>query len=216
ANYIAYWDFDSDARDKSGNMNHASLEGTTIRSSYGISDGYVDYGIYNYSFVALPQINLNAAQEFTIGVWVYDQNGVAPNESPYFFYGDEDYGWLGITKYPNLTDEECDLAFSVGAKGTADSLNPLIVHYEHAYANNWVFYCMTYDRGQIKAYINGRLKGEMDQQVSYTPDTHGALGKYWKDNQSEIHFSGKMDEVFIHKMALSESQIKEIYKKFTE
>ncbi|MEA2000175.1 MAG: LamG-like jellyroll fold domain-containing protein [Euryarchaeota archaeon] len=188
---VAYYPFDGDIRDYSGNGNDGTIHGATFVS--GISgqalrfDGKGDY-------VSAPvDINPTVMPQMTITAWVR---------------ADNDSGTI-VSHDDGGFDRTIDIDTRGGGKGWSAFSGSGVVGYSPVTIGEWVFLAAVYDQSAetVKLYVNGALISE----------EKGKLGSGWdyinigKNPSCGDYFSGTVDEVMIYNYDLTESEVKSIY-----
>lgn len=192
---IAYYGFEGNANDSSGNGNHGTEYGGINYLDGKIGKAAMFDGENTYISVAdNSSLRLNI---FSITAWVrpdiiWGGNRIAEK-------GDSNSYWLDINPDANAL-----VGFYDGG------YNDLISE-ENILSNNWYFIAGTYDGASLKIYINGILDNSLTLfSTPYQSDQPLIIG--WKYNGiTEDHFSGLIDELRIYNRALSESEIQELY-----
>jgi|GEM_PF-3881945 len=89
---VAFYPFNGNANDESGNGLDGTPNGTSITSDrFGNSNSAYSF---NQTFITIPNIDFTQMQQFTINLWANTQN-VGDGEA-YISYGDHDYGIISI------------------------------------------------------------------------------------------------------------------------
>ncbi len=192
---IAYYPFDGDANDKSGNGNHGIVYGSTlVEDVYGNPNGaYYFDGMSNYIEVPRKE-SLKITTSLSIGSWVYIES-YAGGWSPIICKGNTSsmkspYALLGLSNNPALLLNRENLVGS--------SIIP---------QNQWVHIAATWDGATVRFYING-IEDPVTQEFSNplgVTDESLIIGSD-PPGQNEW-FHGKLDEIRIYNRALSESEI---------
>ena len=198
AGLVAYYPFDGDTSDHSGNGNDGTNHGATFvsgTSGQALSfDGADDY-------VSAPvNINPDVMPQMTMVAWVKPDEGSPIRQVISHDHGGYDRS-LGIDSRGGGTGWS---AFS--GSGSVLGYHPVTI-------GEWVFIAAVYDQNAetVKLFVNGALINE----------EKGSLGTGWEylyigDNPSyNEHFSGIIDEVKIYNYALSAAEIKSLYETTT-
>lgn len=190
----AYFPFDSNAKDYSGNKNNGVLINSPVISNGVKGNGY-DFNYTNLSSIGISSFtNLNFTEGLTISAWVKSnditksQNIVSRN-GPYF---------LRITG----STIRCGIA-----SGTWTFINGTI-----PLSNNiWYHLVLTYDQAKIKGYVNGILDVNADKVGPLnSPASHLYIGNTPVAGENSP-FDGTIDEVRIYNRALSSEEILILY-----
>jgi len=205
---VAYYPFNGNANDESGNGNNGAVYGATLTQDKAgsLSSAYLFDGIDDY--MELPHPGYLA--EGTVAAWVYFQT--VPNPFPA-----NGWMWFCISENPiNQNFEGVDfgvhpyyannLAFGIYDKSIwdwrwADSgVQPV--------AGTWYHFVGTWGSGGINIYIDGELKGSNPYTGGIPQWTHY---NYLGGNTWGGYVNSALDEVRIYNRALSEAEIRELY-----
>ncbi len=194
---IAYYPFNGNAADESGNGNDGTVYGATLtkdrfnndNSAYKF-DGNNDYIVINHSDM------LNFNHEISISFWVKFETN-APYYFPYHIIEKYDAWGLG--------QREHDVNWGVTT--------------ENGYANVWAknfdfnkFYhfVMTYDGSLIKTFANGRLVASAKASgLLNTNNNNVYIGRY--NFGGDYFFDGTLDDFRIYDRALSDAEIVNLF-----
>jgi len=202
---VAYYPFDGNANDESGNGNHG-VEHNGVTYVAGISgqaamfDGEDDF----ISIWSKDQINQNInTNEGTVCVWFNIAEEYPGNKSFIYQY----YSGNGDRLYLNAiytVTNSADLRMGVGNKHKLSySIN----------ANAWnnAVLLWTSD-GVMKLYINGMFANKeifTNPGFQFSGHEQFYFGRGWDGNPA--FYSGIIDDLPIYNRALSESEIQELY-----
>lgn len=207
---IAYWGFnqgivDGKVTDESGNGHDG-----TVMNNPEIVDGILENGMRFHGekytgtegdHVLLPDLGLSSRSSFTISLWANEIDTIYEHWGEAFIFNGGN-SWIGIG-YLNET-----LTFSAGYWK-----NCLELPYEQEYRNKFMHYCLVFDDGMVKAYINGQLAGEKEQELEVSRDEFGLAIHWWDSGEGLVstRFGGILDEVLIYNRALSSEEVYSLY-----
>ena len=203
---IAYYPFDGDANDYSGNEHHA-----TPYNNYQYEDGLVGESIAvvgqgdsgsSGGHIMLPELDFGTSTSFTLNLWVKSLGLSISDGETYINFGvDVESDRLYIMQYPD----------HIGFVYHDASIS---IPYENSYTGNWMMYSLTLDEnGTLKAYINGTLVGEESVTFNGINTSLAALGRHWWSSgySTSTRFTGSFDEVRIYNRALSPEEVQMLY-----
>lgn len=223
---ILYYPFDEkNCLDYSGNNYH----GKPINKPSYIDDGIIGSAIHfegkGYqinsdndsnkigSHVLMPMIDLSKFSSFTISLWVRFQDfSHWYSGEAYIFFGHHNAGWLGIMNhiFEYAHDYKLRYSFTSGSEWWNQVINTF---YPESDRNRWVHFAMTYEKGVLKAYIDGKQVGTIQQNIKIS-ENKAALARHWwfyeGFSRSSARFTGDIDEVMIFSKALSDEDIKDL------
>ena len=209
---VAYWSFD----DISGNSVYDGA-GNNDGTIYGaeIVDGILGDALYfdgkeDYIEVYADD-SLDLTGEITVEAWIkrgdWSSNWSAIISKTY--YSDKwENPWVQykLSRYVD-TDELC-FQFA-----TSNSEFATLFGGSNIPQGEWVHVVVTYDRSNLKMYINGKLDTSMIESGSLqSRNTHVFIGRNWDSGYQNEFFNGTIDEISIYNIALTAYEIEERYK----
>ncbi|MDP4207579.1 MAG: LamG domain-containing protein [Bacteroidota bacterium] len=228
---VAYYKFNQDVRDYSGNNNNGTYYGRKYYS-FGHNQDTLSSIDLNGStdYVVVKNSNsLNSiSRQITLCAWVcpssFYGNGsnsfiskITPNNSAIFSLGLSSDLYNGGGHYENSR-----FIFYVGTStgtypvtttGDASTTDCKYVYFQYQ-LNKWYFVVGTYDGSIAKLYVNGELKAWRSftgNIVAFNDDVY--IGKYPHMDRSYYDYtSAKIDEARIYSRSLSQDEILQLYK----
>jgi hypothetical protein len=199
---VAYYPFNSNALDESGNDNHGTVNGATlIEDRFGKKNSAYSFdGTGNKIVVQdVPLLNFGKT-EFSIGVWIKTiQTGI----------------WKRIvTKRAHInTGNWYSLAvlngkanFEIYARGNLGSIS-------NVNDGHWHFLFITRNLFNFSMYIDGNIESTMvdeGRNLNSGMNTPLEIG-IWATESYGGTFNGLMDDIRIYNRALSDSEIQQLY-----
>jgi len=215
---VAYFPFNGNANDASGNANNATLGGNYQFVSNGqghlalraIGDNSQSY--VNGGYILLPTFSSSLNSGFTLSVWVRDEipgSGSAAQEN-YINYGTADLtrleiGLSGSTLYWDMT---------IGAGPRLAYLDKTVN--AQTYINSgWKHLVLAYQPGHFACYLNGQNLYQTNVTVNIFPVSQAALNRHWWNNgsSSSARMSATYQNVRIYSRALSDSEVQQLFSK---
>ncbi|SLM28798.1 putative LamG-like jellyroll fold [Desulfamplus magnetovallimortis] len=228
---VAYYPFNGNANDESGNGNHGVINGPTqtIDRHGNNNSAYFFDGRDDYITIAHNKM-LNVDNQFSICAWMQVNSNSNGYSSIISKGGDDSSGephvyFLRIrpsssVSSPIVDTEKRFQVFFLGQGGVSDDNEFSLISNEQWYENEWSFVVGLFNGTTFKIYINGSLDSEGN---FHYPDRNPAghrvysnsydleIGRRFGDEQSKHHFNGSLDEIRIYNRALSQSEILQIY-----
>jgi hypothetical protein len=206
---IAYYSFNGDAKDKSGNHNHGSINGgvSLTADRFEIPDNaYLFDGTNNY-ILANNSASLESpgtTNAITQAAWIYFIGPVIGGDH-----------WCSIIMKTNQTDNHFMYRITVNLDGgISTAFNNYNNGHGIAYSfnlNTWYFIASTFDGTTLKTYANGSLIDSAAFSTTITTNQMPlTIGADFVGDQE--FFNGKIDEVRIYNRALSDTEIGALYK----
>jgi Concanavalin A-like lectin/glucanases superfamily/Carboxypeptidase regulatory-like domain/PQQ enzyme repeat len=200
ANMVAWWPGDGNPHDIQ-NGNNGALQGGTIYSAGRVGQAFRLDASTNSGIIIPSSASLNPTDAITIDAWVNPSS--FPNTGPAIVR--KDSNGVGTTQYSLSVGDgltvgvlSCNIGGSVAASGGSVPLN------------QWSHVACTYDRQNIRVYINGvQVAFAADTQAIPTSAQNLAIGK--EDRFTDRNFDGLIDEVEIFNRALTAGEIQSIY-----
>jgi hypothetical protein len=217
---LAYYPFDGDTRDYSGNAKHGTpmngvgfaedIDGKAGRAANfdGLDDyilvqdrnGYFAPSTMTVSFFFnLRDVNSRSSiickSAFETPSAVSWSTGLAETYSPYFSFTTAD------------GNNSCRAVWNgPGGQGTAVS------HQKPLKANRWYHAVLVFDKGRHRIYLDGKLVASADGQTANLNKCGNAnlrIGGWWK--KDIVSINGKIDELRIYGRILSTHEIRFLY-----
>lgn len=203
---VAYYPFNGNANDVSGNRLNASVAGATLTSDrFGNNNSAYSFnGVDNFINVFMPNIPQKNSSR-TISGWFKTDNVFSnPNklETCIFNYGNAE-------KLQRLSLYIYSKGYLEPITGSDFSNDDFYVN-NFNYANNdWYFFTLTYNGTKLSLYVNGKFVDERAVSLNTTNNIF-RLGERYPDNKDEW-FKGKIDDVAIWNRVLTPEEILALY-----
>jgi hypothetical protein len=206
ASLVAYYPFNGNANDESGNGHNATVIGASLtQDQFGNpNSAYAFNGTSDYLEAQSPDFNITRA--ITIAAWVEPNinNTVLPIVNKYR----SDLGYRAYWLY-GWTSGEQGPRWRVCTGGSSEYIGEAFVD-ELLPTTSWSFVAGTYDGSDVKLYINGTLRHI--GTVSGMINTNSLPLRIGADNElPPSYFNGKIDDVRIYNGALSATEILQLY-----
>ena len=193
---VGFYTFEGNARDVSGNGNHATFNGATLTAS-GFEGQAYDFTGTSTSHIVLP-ININASSKslLTMGAWVHADTatglrGILSQDNGGFDRA------LGIDNRGGCSGSWCFGAFT----GSGVIAGPV------ASTSQWVFLAVRYNQGTGAVRLNVNTTQTSAVGTAGPGVTNLTVGR--NPSFSEF-FDGRIDNVFVYDEFLSDARIEEI------
>jgi hypothetical protein len=215
---VAYYPFDGNANDESGNGNHGTVHGATLTEDrFGNADSAYHFdGVYDY--IEIKNTEIMNPNYITISVWYFIDKSFSGDGSnviihkPYTSHVTPYYQWhIGVTgdQYHNTNSKII---------GAISNPNGTLLFTEYKFPNKfigvWHYLAMSFDGSVLKFYLNGKLtslkKTDSDFVIGSYP-TNIFIGKQGNLNNQRDYTPGIIDDIRIYNRALSESEIQQLY-----
>lgn len=206
---VAYYPFDINANDGSGNGNNGTAYGGAALTSGKIGNAYSFDGIDDYIMIA-DSPSLDLTTNFTLAAWINpssfdmgpgggggiiskvgDNNPWASNEVGYQFA---------------ITSQGADCLFN--AEGEGWPSNNLSASFSYT-LNGWSHVACTYDNNNLSIYFNGSLIDTLAVGSKSVVNSPSNL-RISSDDNNNVFFNGLIDDVRIYNRALSGTEIQQL------
>lgn len=210
---MAWYKFNGNVGDSSGNANHGTNSGATLTSDrFGNMNGaYLFNGTSNY-ITAVASNSLQPSQNISYGAWFKSEtnsNQWTPIIEKRFDLVNNPWSSYAIyTSTSNTPSPYTNKYFNGFSNGVVNT-NTNCVSTSSANNSNWTFLFSTYDGSNIKLYVNGTLESTvpMTGNIGYS-----TLPLYIGNNSvSGQFFKGKIDEILVYNRTLSDAEIGNLY-----
>ncbi len=200
---VAYYPFNENANDESGNGNDGTVNGATLTADRNGNAGRAYSFNGQNSYITVPHdSSLISTDEITLSAWIKssdmtknDQDIISKTESGSFS--------LALNETDGITESK--LAFLLYVN------NDYQFVYSSAHVNNqWYHVVGIYDATEMKIYVDGTLEGTLPISGPIKNNTSPLiLGN--ESGQLNEPFDGTIDDIRIYNRALSESEIQQLY-----
>jgi hypothetical protein len=205
---VAYYPFNGNANDESGNGNNGIVHGATLTTdrSGNANSAYSFNGVSNFLQMGnslLPK----GSKSRTLSVWVLTD----------LIFNSENSVPTVLAYGSNSCDQQCavrifqngNLFFNFWCEGDFSSTTKVPV-------NEWIHIVMIYDEysALAKIYQNGVEVGSKNLTPNTVLSSNGLIVGRHNEFQSPTYwfFKGKIDDIRIYNRACSYSEIQELYK----
>ena len=202
-NLVAYYPFNANANDESGNANNGNVNGATLTTDrFGnANSAYYFDGVSSYiSITDNPNLNIQTGQSFSISFWAKhdaQNNGIYMISKYKGSFGEPSYG-IGTGSYgDSYSWFEFTPSNGLENRGTID-LND----------NNWHNITTVFKSGEsVSIYVDGIL--DISKITTYTGSIINTRNLTIGCGSNLAQFyKGSIDDVKIYDKALSETEIK--------
>lgn len=218
---VAYYPFNGNANDESGNGHHATVNGAILSSdrdgnnekAYEFSHEGASFGD-NLQSIYIPFHSDFQSENFTVSIWFkadsYGWNGNSKIESTLFSKREN-------SSQPNQATYRIQLSsnFTRSEIGGPDGDDEIPCKAVSAELNlgAWYHAASSYDGTTLKQYINGVKVSEINCDLSHNAiSTSGImLGQTWQYNGYWYHLDGKLDEFMVYNRPMTEQEMENYY-----
>ena len=216
---IAYYPFDGNANDVSGNNLNGIVTGASLTTNRNnlINSAY-DFDFINAHFgqqndeIYIPYGNKLNVSNITVSVWLYpreyywnvnasDPNSTIINRYQYTYSTPSGGAW-------GLSFNESSVTGAIFSE-----VNGFVVSNQPLQLNIWHHIVMTYDGMQIKLFIDGNLSAtqEYSKAMNILSISGISIGESNIANGFWNHTNGKIDDIGIWNRALTVNEIQQLY-----
>ena len=217
---VAYYPFNGNANDTSGNGNHAAdVTASLTTDRFGHPDAAYNFGgVNNPQFIRIPNSpSLQFTNQATFSLWVkmnsyYGQNGLGwwIDQGYHVLFAKDVSGYLkqgvqGLANGQFVADIESDGSGSgISVLDTADG----------SAVGKWMNLTWVYTPTQAKMYVDGQLQKTADGVTSFaianTKDLYLGRHNHWR----EYWLNGKLDDIRFYNRSLTDAEVRRISDNF--
>ena len=213
---VAYYPFDGNANDYSGNGNHGIIQDNNkVTPTTGVDGKSNSAYMFSGGNIKVPNSpTLKFSRECTFSAFVKPTQKMSSNRQPCHCVIAKSYDQVGITMM-QFYIEDNKITMDWGLHGN-NQTNKWVSHNNAVglngnYFNKWVHFAIVVDNTKAKFYINGQL---MYEQTVTTPDFFSTINNQdlfiGKNSVNWYGLMGAIDEVRIYNRALSANDIKKL------
>jgi hypothetical protein len=215
---VAYYPFNGNANDESGNGNHATVHGATLAAD---RHGNLNRA-YNFDgtddFLEIPHnSSLQPTTQFSVCAWVHPNGFYSGrcqgNEIVSKGANDDDPGAYTL-RFGDL-DNDCDIFapnkhfglginFSGSARRGVESTTVISLH-------RWYFVVGTYDGSVMKLFVNGLLEDNLAVSETFANNSSDiTIGKHQNPSFPYL-VNGIIDDICLYNRALTDDEIVDLF-----
>lgn len=215
---VAYYPFNGNVNDASGNGNDAINHGATLTedrfgnpdSAYEIAGNSGGTGLNNW--IEIPDI-IDGFTDLTISIWVKEESIGYKHGEVYITFG---------THFDDLVEISRQIwadgqPYLPGTVNFGVNATWIKIDFSDTWYGEYQHYALVYkgDSGLVSAYHNGTLVGQ-DYTSPGTISTYGdyaALGAHWWNQGGSVsnRLNGAFDDILIYNKALNADEIFDLY-----
>lgn len=212
----AYWPFNGNAKDSSGNENHGTVYGAMLSTDrFGNPNrAYAFNGINSHIDVLnSATIDMPNNRDFTIAFWIKtnlaNNNGVPMMKSTYGSWNG--YIFFAENTNPGYCNSSGQLSFYVAAGAGADACANAPICNDNS---NWYFITGMHKTltNQTVIYVNGVLQSDIGSKSGTTNNLKNLyFGACFTGTTFIEFFNGYLDDVRIYNRNLAQNEIDDLY-----
>lgn len=213
-NLVAYYPFNGNANDESGNGNNGTVQGATLTAdrfgnankAYRFDGGSTSDGDGDAIDLG-PSLNGLTSQPLSVSLWVKtDSTGKI------FYCPPVGELSIGATKGSHDSAHAYQLFVDFIRGGT----NGSVTTSPNTQTNNWQHLVCVYEQANKMAiYLDGKLAAEKALTVDATADPgnsfHISIGAYVWTGGKRFEFTGDLDDIRIYNKVLTASEVRGLY-----
>lgn len=221
---VAYYPFNGDANDASGNGKHGTAAGNYFFSTNGLpfsgainiignfAEGYLGGG-----HVALPSFRGIISDTFTLSIWAKDEQFPVLSTEAYMVLGTEGSGgyWVRIEVGGGTDDAVTPKRIQFVVAGGPNNIGVTLTttNLPASFFQNWKHIVLVKDANGISGYLNGSLVSSTNVSFTLDPQSYNAIGRHWWGNgsSSSARLTATLDDARIYNRALSSSEVAQLY-----
>jgi hypothetical protein len=201
---IAYYPFNGNANDLSGNGNNGIIHGAqSATGRLGDPNGSLVFnGTSDY--IEVPDTHMfNFNQPITTAAWIYPEDARSGGIVGQWGYG----GLAGDAFMLSMGNGHLRLTLPRPGLYSLLASTPLVT-------NSWRFVAMTYDGTVAKLYVNGKMDVSGNVRVAEVASNQSLkMGLEDIMYRGKHYFQGRISSVYLYSRALSDDEIKELYRR---
>ena len=212
---VAYYPFNRNANDESGNENHGTVYGASLAEDrFGIADSSYSFdGTDDY--VQIDEFENFFSNDFTVSLWV-NFHSFNDKDYPHILYLEncnfilhgmgpvyEQYGEKNLIGFYQQND--CN---NPGTNPTTNRIGQMSSQVK-LQENKWYFVTIVKSNNNFKMYINNELQSQVQDQLLIL--INGSIFKIGSAKGNNNFFNGAIDDIRIYNRTLFEAEINALY-----
>ena len=204
---VAYYPFNGNTLDESGNGNDCTNHGATLTEDrFGnINSAYIFNGTSNYMDNLNPNLLPEGNNPRTISAWIMSTGTTELYQT--------------IISYGTCSNNNLFGIERAGDSGR-EFFENILAHFWNNYSfstsiiefNKWYHIVITYDQTNLIIYVNSKVEATTTKNINTVLNSYGLrIGLSPPNDGWHQHFKGVIDDIRIYNRALSESEVLDIY-----
>ena len=216
---VAYYPFDSDANDASGNGNNGTVKNATLSEAAHIGSGCYQFkGFDSKGLIRVKNNNTMRIEEAaSFSFWWYcsslygmDGYGKKSNKGKQAFFAKNfDRGQINIGIEPIAEGKSFRVVMGANSQDLSVEVNNIKM------VNRWHHLVCIYHKNYLKIYLDGKQIGQKNYNGDFTKTNNSDLVIGGIDN-GWYPFNGKIDEFRMYNRVLNEKEIQALYDGITD
>ncbi|MFC1856590.1 DUF1566 domain-containing protein [Thermodesulfobacteriota bacterium] len=204
---VAYYPFNGNANDESGNAHHGTVHGATlVEDRFGNADGAYYFDGVNADYIGIQNTSSLSPEHISMTAWIYLEE--SSHDAALII--DNWSSGAGYEFFLKYNENKLRFYFFGG-----DAPYPLSVDFQYE-TNRWYFVAAVYDGSTMKLFIDAQLEDSLANTSGYGPSSSSQLtiGNSSLDPETanpNHYFKGSIDDVRLYNRGLSGMEIHKIY-----
>lgn len=211
---VAYYPFNGNANDESGNANNGTVYGATLTQDRtgNANSAYSFDGVNDYITIDGIIDDLYQGDTYSVTGWFRHANSM------------EGEAIFSVNRETNIVWGQ-NISMIVTAQNSltyyADTLANNNYYFPFLTSNEWHFFALTIDKNNVSKLYgdNYLLCQDFVNNMSMTPISKASLGQEWDNgesggdhfSQTSQHFNGQIDDVRIYNRVINTKEIKTLF-----
>ena len=209
---IAYYPFDGNAEDASGNAHHGQVyEATLTPDRFEKYDSAYFFDGVNADRITIPNVPALSPVHFSLTAWIQPiKSGNTAQIIIHNYSSPTDGGYGGYELYFRYPTKKLGF-FLILSRGLANGIEidfPFV-------PDAWHFLVATYDGQHMQLYVDGVLLGHTENVLGYTPGVQKnmtiGINSHIHFDTPNHYFAGSIDDVRVYNRVLSEAEIQQLF-----
>lgn len=200
---VAWYPFDGNANDVSGNGNHGVVHGAKLTiDRFGISNSAYSFDGESDFITVLDSDSLDCISAFTISAWISQFEITSASQT----IAAKGRAVNGTGYRLGIYDTGTDLGLNNGSYNCSAIAS-------HTINNTWINITGTWDGKIIKVYVNGLLLKQNDNCANTSlKNSSEPLNIGRETSELKRYFKGVIDDVRIYNRSLNITEVNELYR----
>ena len=212
---VAYYPFNGDARDESGNGNHG-IVASAKHPRLTVDRHDKASSAYQFESESVYRPNLGHSSSVVMFKTERKSFDKSKNLSVSLWIKVYNFDLPFVVSVPLVSCSDFCVSLSFN-KLSFTMFNQHSVTIQLLEPNTWNHFVGTFDGNTIKAYINGKLVGKQkgkvgDLNIRDVPLRFGIIGAFQYKKNRHCELIWDLDDIRIYNLALTDAKIKELYK----
>ncbi|MHB2154052.1 LamG domain-containing protein [Calditrichota bacterium GD2] len=208
---IAYWPFNGNANDESGNGNDGTVYGATLTTDRFGNENSAYYFDGEEDYIKIKKEINEISKEISFSLWVNTAEFPEGYAEPLRKEDGYHVSFLG----KNISNVGLNIELGIKTRPERSYWHRLYIPFTEIPLNSWIHLALTANGTEMKIYLNGEQYSnslKYSGNIYNTPENKLFIGTYGTTERTKDRdFHGIIDDIALYNRALNKIEIRKLY-----